>query len=122
MAKVNGKEFYYEIVLSQGMGKLTNKAKKMIMILAVNAITKKPFRNIDDKHDCLQTALMCMYSNWYKFNKNKSKNTFAYFTEIFKRGSAQGFDLLYKKKGDPNNEYKIVYMHAINEGEGMFNA
>ena len=121
IVKVNSKEFYYEMVLSQGQGRLTNKAKKMLMLLAYNAINKKTYRNVDDKNDCLQTSLMCMFQNWYKFNKFKSKNLFAYFTEIYKRGSAQGFDMLFKKKGDPTNAYKLVHMHSVNDGNGTYN-
>jgi hypothetical protein len=33
-----------------------------------------------------------MFQNWYNFNEDKSINAFAYFTEIFKRGLAKGWN------------------------------
>ena len=51
----------------------------------------------------------------------KSKNAFAYFTEIFKRGIARGYGELYKKKGDPDGIYKHISIEGSNEGDGIYN-
>ena len=103
------------------MGRLTPEAKNMLVLLAERAIRRMPYYNVDDRNDCIQTGLLNMFQNWYKFNPDKSANAFAYFTEIFKRGIAQGFNELYKRKGDPNNETKIYHINSMNDGEGMFN-
>jgi hypothetical protein len=39
-----------------------------------------------------------MFQNWYNFNEDKSINAFAYFTEIFKRGLAKGWNDLIRRK------------------------
>lgn len=123
MAKhpINNRDLYIEIYVSKGMGKLTPSAKDMLYLLAQRAIRKMPYSNIDDRNDCIQTGLYNMFLNWHKFNPDKSTNAFAYFTEVFKRGIAQGFNELYKKKGDPNNDVKIFHINSINDGDGMFN-
>ena len=118
---INNRDLFIEIYVSRGMGRLTPEAKNMLVLLAERAIRRMPYYNVDDRNDCIQTGLLNMFQNWYKFNPDKSANAFAYFTEIFKRGIAQGFNELYKRKGDPNNETKIYHINSMNDGEGMFN-
>jgi hypothetical protein len=38
-----------------------------------------------------------MFKFWYNFDEVKSTNAFAYYTEVFKRGVAAGYNQLYKK-------------------------
>jgi hypothetical protein len=118
---VSNRELYPEIIVSKGTGVLTRRAEKLLLTLANKAIAKKTYYNPDDKNDCLQTGIMNIFLNWSKFNPDKSNNAFAYFTEIFKRGIAQGFNDIYRKKGDPNNEIKVMSMNNINNGEGIYN-
>ena len=74
----------------------------------------------DDKLDCYQTGLLDMFENWYNFNEDKSTNAFAYFTEIFKRGLARGWNNLYKKKGDNEHQIKLISINGANDGNGLF--
>ncbi len=68
---------------------------------------------------CYQTGLLYMYQNWHSFNEEKSTNAFAYFTEVFKRGIAKGFNDLYKKKGDSENNIKLISIQSSNDGQGL---
>jgi hypothetical protein len=53
------------------------------------------------------------------FNEEKSVNAFAYFTEVFKRGIAKGFNELYKKKGDNDNLIKVISIEGSKDGQGL---
>ena len=93
-------EFYYEIVLSKGKGVLTKKAEIMLIKIANNFIKRKSdhYKTDDDKNDCVQTGLLFMFQNWNNFNNKKYKTAMPYFSEIFKRGIAQGYNELRNKK------------------------
>lgn len=119
---IDPRDFYIEMIVSKGMGRLTKKGENMLILLANNAIKKRQFPSIDDRNDCLQTGLLNLFKNWYKFNPEKSNNAFAYYTEIFKRGTAEGINELQRRKGeDENNPVRLIYIHSMNDGEGMFN-
>jgi hypothetical protein len=77
------------------------------------------YRNNDDKMDCYQTGLLYVFQNWYNFNEEKGDNAFAYFTEIFKRGIAAGYNQIYKKKGDPDSSIRLVSLEGSNDGMGL---
>lgn len=119
--KINKREFNAEMIISTGTGRLTPRATEILLLLAKSAINKFYYYIPQDREDCIQTAYQNIFSNWHSFNHEKSENAFAYFTEIFKRGAAQGLGVLYKKRGDPENKVKMVYMNSSNEGEGIFN-
>lgn len=118
---IDNKELYYEIIVSKARGKLTRKSVNMLELLGTEAIKKmsRRFFNQDDKMDCYQLGILKMYQNWYNFNENKSENSFAYFTEIFKRALTEQFNELYKKKGDPDNDIKMISIQSSNDGQGL---
>lgn len=116
---LNNKDLYIEIIVSKSQGKLTRKAEKMLEILGKETIKKMRYWNNDDKLDCYQSGLLDMYQNWYNFNEEKSVNAFAYFTEVFKRGIAKGFNEIYKKKGDSENSIKLISLEGSNDGQGL---
>ncbi len=99
MSKIylNNKSLYKEVVISKAMGKLTREAERMLILLAKNTIKRFYYHNPDDKQDCLQNGLYMMFKFWYNFDEVKSTNAFAYYTEVFKRGVAAGYNQLYKK-------------------------
>lgn len=121
MSKIylSNKELYIEIIISKAQGKLTKPAGKMFELLAKRAITRMRYFNPDDKLDCYQSGLLDMCQNWMSFDEEKSNNAFAYFTEVFKRGAAKGFNKYHKKKGDDDNEYKLISIQRSNNGEGL---
>lgn len=119
---LSNKELYVEIIISKAQGKLTRGAQGMLELLANKTIKKMKYWNSDDRLDCLQSGLLDMFANWYNFNAEKSRNPFAYFTEVFKRGIAKEWNNLYKRKGaDVNNPVKIFSIDSINDGQGMHN-
>ena len=101
---LSNKDLYCELIVSKAKGKLTRPAETMLILLAKNVIKKMYYKDSDDKLDCLQTAYLNVFQNWYSFDENKGDNAFAYFTEIIKRGLAQGWNKMYKLKGDENAE------------------
>ncbi len=124
--KVNPVEFTYEIILSKGMGQLTKKSEAMIIVLANNAMNKPVYHGYteDDRYDMLQTGIFNMLNNFHNFNPDKTNNSFAYFTEIFKRGTNEAYNLLYNKKGLKKEEadaLKFFSISRMNSGDGMFN-
>lgn len=118
---LKNKDFVVEIIKSKELDELTEPAKGMMILLANKTIKKMRYYNPIDRDDCLQTGLLIMFSNWRNFDENKSTNAFAYFTEIFKRGIAKGFNEIYKLKGDPNGDTKLISMHGSNDGDGIYN-
>lgn len=116
---LNNKELYIEIITSKAQGRLTRNAEKMLEILAKKTIKKMRYYSNDDKLDCYQSGLLDMFQNWYNFNEDKSINAFAYFTEIFKRGLAKGWNDLYKKKGDNEHLIKLISINSANDGNGL---
>jgi len=119
---LSNKELYVEIIISKAQGRLTRRAELMLELLSKKTIKKMRYWNNEDRLDCLQSGLLDMFDNWYNFNEEKSKNPFAYFTEIFKRGMAKGFNSLYKQKGyNENFPIKTYSINSANDGKGMHN-
>lgn len=116
---LNNRDLYVELIVSKAQGKLTKKAERMLEILGKETIKKMRYWSNDDKMDCYQSGLLDMYQNWMNFNEEKSVNAFAYFTEVFKRGLAKGFNELYKKKGDVENNVKVFSIQGSNDGQGL---
>jgi hypothetical protein len=115
-------DFYYQIVLSKGKGFLTKKAEIMIKLIGDNTIVKLKhrYKTEDDKKDCLQSGLLFMYLNWNSFNDKKFKVAMPYFTEIFKRGAADGYNKLLNKKSNQEG-IPTISLDSCNDGEGFFN-
>lgn len=116
---LHNKDLYVEIIVSKSLGKLTPRAKVMLEILAKRTIKKMRYYNNDDRMDCYQSGLLDMFSNWYNFNEEKSDNPFAYFTEVFKRGLAKGYNELFKKKGDNDHQIRLISIESSNDGMGL---
>lgn len=96
---LTNKALFVEVTISQARGIATRKLTKMIMTLVSNVIRKYSYRDPQDKKDCESHAIMVLYENYHLFDKRKSSNVFAYFTEIVKRALAQQFNVL---MGNPN--------------------
>lgn len=88
---LENRDLYIEILISKEMGILTKKASDMFQIIGKGVISKFRYSDPDNKMDSYQCGMLKMFKFWYNFDENKSHNAFAYFTEIFKRGMAEGF-------------------------------
>lgn len=98
-------ELCYEIIVSKGKGKLTPKAERMLILIAENFMRtqERKYKNKDDRNDCFQQGLLMVFQNWKLFNEKKFKKTFPYFTEICKRGVADGYNKIINKKPNRDN-------------------
>lgn len=114
-AYLSNKDLYCELIVSKAQGRLTRPAEKMIILLGKNIIKKFYYSNPDDRFDCLQNGYIQMFQNWYQFDENKSDNCFSYYTEIFKRGIAAGFNKIHKLKGDNEGSIKLISMDGTDE-------
>jgi hypothetical protein len=122
---LSDRELYYEIIISKGKGQLTKKAERMFILIANNMMKKmeKKYKKIEDKEDSLQTGLMHLftYSKWSGFNENKYSTALPYFTEIFKRGTADGLNTIYSKKTYNDDYIKFISLTNCNNGKGLSN-
>ena len=123
MAKyIDDTQFFYEIVISKGKGKLTKKAENMIIKIGEELIKKfeRKYKTSDDKFDCKQQGILMMLMNWNLFNEKKYSSAFPYFSEICKRGIAGGLNVIYQKKNNQDSPKMISLSHS-NEGKGLHN-
>jgi hypothetical protein len=120
---INDLDLYYEIVVSKGKGKLTKKAENMLILIAKNTIRKKKstYKNQEDMEDCLQQGILRLFENWKGFNEKKYTQSLPYYTEIFKRGIADGHNQIYNKKSYNDDNIKLISLDHSNEGKGLHN-
>lgn len=96
---LSNKDLYIEIIVSKAQGRLTHRASVMLMLLGKNLQKKMYYKDSDDKKDCLQEAMLSVFRLWYNFDEGKGDNAFAYYSEVIKRGLAQGWNKQHKTKG-----------------------
>lgn len=120
--KVNDNELYYEIVISKGKGKLTPRAEKMLILIAEKLIKtqERKFKNSDDRNDSFQQGILMVFQNWRLFNEKKYKKAFPYFTEVCKRGFANGYNEVMNKKTNKDS-IKTISIESSNNGFGLHN-
>ena len=106
---ITNNDLHYQIMISKAMGKLTPEATNMF-ILMVNRISRRfYYKDPDDRRDCVQWALMNLFTQWYNYNEFITNNPFAYYTEIIKRGLAKGWEEVNKGRDQTisiNNMYE----------------
>lgn len=119
---LKNKDLYKEIIVSKELGRLTPTAQKMLFTLGKKMITKFSYTNPQDREDCLSEGLYQMYKNWPSFDENKTDNAFAYFSEIFKRGVAQGYKGLYKKDYITGEYFRpVAFSHLFSDENSEIN-
>ena len=94
----------------------------MLILIGENMIRKKNnmYKSTDDKNDCLQTGLLNMFQKWRNFNEKKYRLAMPYFSEVFKRGMALGYNEINQKKAN-QEKVTIVSLDSSNDGEGFHN-
>lgn len=92
----------YEVLLSKGKGKMTAKLERMFMLLAQRTmlVMKSRYKCSDDLYDVQMEGLYRLLKYWKAFDERKYDKAISYFTEIFKRGCAEGYNVLTQKKRD----------------------
>lgn len=119
--QIDKKEFFNEIMKSLEKDDLTPRAAELFIILGKNIIKKKQkdYKSKDDMYDCLQEGYLALFSRWRGFNPEFSENAFAYYTEIFKRAIAKGFNEITNRKKSKECA-GFISIERGNEGEGLF--
>ena len=119
---VDDTEFYFEIVVSKGRGRLTKKTERMLIKIGEEMIKKfdRRYKTQEDKFDCMQQGILSMFQNWKGFNEKRYSSPFTYFPEICKRGIAGGLNQLYQKRNNQETPKMISLSHS-NEGKGLHN-
>lgn len=113
---IKSKDLYKEIVISKELGRLTPEAEKMLYLLGIRIIRKFSYTNPQDKEDCLSEGLYQLYKNWHSFDEGKTENAFAFLSEVFKRGVAQGYKNIYKKDYISGEYYRpIAFSHLFSD-------
>lgn len=115
------RDLYYEIVLSKGKGQLTKKAEKYLELIAINMIRRKQkdYKDKEEFEDCLSHGLLRLFENWMNFNSKKFNFALPYFSEVFKRGTAMGYNLLHNKKSYQSDNIKTISLESSNNGMGI---
>ena len=116
-------DLYYEIILSKGLGKLTRKAEYYFELIATNTIRRLLYKyKYGEMDDCLQHGMLKLFSNWFSFNEKRFKYALPYFTEMFKRGTTEGYNEFHNRKPHQKDKYiKYVSIDSINDGSSMQN-
>jgi hypothetical protein len=117
---ITNKDLYCEIIVSKAAGKLSKDAERMLILLGKNIIKKFSYVNPDDKFDCLQNGYYQLFQNWWMFDELKGDNCFSYYTEVFKRGIAAGFNKLHRLKGDDEGLIKVISLTGYSSNGEQF--
>jgi len=94
---IDSNDLTYEIILSQGIGKLTDKAHLMLYSLCEELIKKFNYKNDENgdiKYDVKMYAYSSIIESWQGFDfvrYNGDYSSFSYFTELTKRAIVSGF-------------------------------
>ena len=94
---VQNKELLKEIIKSKERDQLTNTAVLYLQLIAENLAKKKHYKCIEDKEDCIQTAMMDVAMYWRSFDPEKYNNPFAYYTSMIVNGLSKGWNKIYCK-------------------------
>jgi hypothetical protein len=110
---VKNKDLLRAISESREQGELTPEALDMLMRITKEASKRLGYKDEMDREDCMANAMEDIIRYWRGFNPEKSKNAFAYYTQIIKNGFAKGW-----KKLHPPNMKDMV---PISEDGGIYN-
>lgn len=86
---LNNKDMLAELKRSKEQGKMSNELTNMIMMLCRRYGKHPWFINYSYNDDMQSFALLTIVKFWDRFDPEKSKNAFAYFTQIIKRAFYQ---------------------------------
>jgi len=97
---INDSELLYEIIISKGKGKLTKRAQFLLIQLGENILPKLVRNlygnsdNVDLIYDIKMNGITKLLTYWKTFNHYKYDKCIPYYTEIFKRGAAEGYNII----------------------------
>lgn len=104
---LNNKDLLHEIKESHKRGDITDNLAKMFMTLVERYASKSRFAVTESfKEDMKCFALVTLVKVWQRFNPEKSKNPFAYFTTVTTHAFYQ-FQNMERKQKNIKNEMLI---------------
>ena len=92
---VQPEELKAEVLISLERGELTPRAIEMFQLMAKEMSKKFRYKDEEDRKDCIAFAMMDVVRYWRSYNPEKSKDPFAYFTQMIKNGFAKGWRKLH---------------------------
>lgn len=95
---LKNEDLYREILKSKELNDLTRDAQKMLILLSERVSDMNVYEDPDDKRDCIAFAQLDIFKYWRNFDPEKSKNAFAYYTQIIIKGMNKGWNQLHPKK------------------------
>lgn len=90
---INNNKLTYEIILSIGLGKPTEKLKMMLynICFGLHQKLQKDY-TMEYRFDILTESYICVLKKYNKYDYKKYDNAIAYFTEVSKRALAHSFN------------------------------
>ena len=107
---LTNKEFLEEIIECQTKNKMSGKLGEMFLILTKKISTKHNFSGYSYLDEMVSSGLLACCSAFNKFNKEKSNNPFAYFSQIIWTAFLQ---VLNKEKRHQEIRDEILVKHNM---------
>jgi hypothetical protein len=119
---INNKDLHAELVVSIAQGKLTKRCQEMLYLIGHRLHRKMIYKNDDDRNDTYQEGMYHIFYKWMMYDPDRFDNAFAYISEIYKRGMAQGWNKI--KERNPRTGFqptKTTYYYNDDDGaENVF--
>lgn len=95
MHYISDRDLYRELVISKGKGKLTPKCQEYLLLVCKKVSNKFNKRLAEHmREDVYQFGVCKVLENWNKFDPNRFDQSLPYITEVYKRGSVFGYNIL----------------------------
>lgn len=92
---VKNSELLTEIKISKDQGKLTDRAVKMLVLIATESNKRLSYKDEMDREDCISTAILDLLLYWDRFKPELSTNAFAFYSQVAKHGFAKAWKKLH---------------------------
>jgi hypothetical protein len=97
---LSGEALRNEIAFSKNLGHVTNKLAKMFQLMIDRMSLKFSYKDPKDREDCKSEAMLRLLLYYHNYTPEKSKNAFAYMSQIIKNGMGFGWGILCNQGGD----------------------
>ena len=109
---IKNKDLLAEIILCKDSSlAYTNELIDMFFKISEKLSHSFHYKNPEDKKDCIIVGVEDAFKYFHRFDSKKSKNAFAYITQIVKNGMAKSYRQIYPQifKGFKNISLNNVY-------------
>jgi len=112
---LSNKEMFAEIIKCQGEGIISDKLGKMFVLLCKHYATKPNFSGYTYVDEMVASGITSCCVAFNKFDGEKSKNPFAYFTMVVHHSFLQ---ILNKEKNHQNIRDSLLLEAELNPSQG----